>query len=342
MSLLPVIDVPDDPGDSVIAFLRRLARPCCIRIPGADSSRCRFAVTLLHGNEPSGLYAIYELLQSGCRPVCDIYLAVMNIPTALAEPLFSFRYLPGRRDLNRCFREPFDDDDGRLAKALIDLIHDKRPEALVDIHNTSGAGPAFGVAVDLDSKHDALVSLFTERLIITDLRLGALMELSEQDVPTVTVECGGSDSTESHRIAADGLRRYFTIDDLFDLREAPWPIEILHNPVRLELSPELVFSYGEQPNPATELTLRADIEHYNFGVVDTATVLGWGDPGVVDKLTLRNAARCEPVTGWFEIVDGELRPARALRLFMITARADIARSDCLLYAVRSGGQSGTT
>ncbi len=335
MTSLPVIPVPDNLGSNSLEFLRGLPGPCCIHLPGEDASRCRFVVTLLHGNEPSGTYAIHSLLKQAVRPVCDVYLAIMNIESALTEPCFSYRQLPGRRDLNRCFKEPFGDAEGQLAKALMELIQRKQPEALIDIHNTSGSGPAFGVAVYLDSRHDALVSLFTERLIITNLQLGALMELSEQDVPTVTVECGGAEDASSHQIAVEGLQRFFSREDLFDLNDAPWPIEVLHSPVRLELAADLNFSYAERRQDGDELTLRADIEHFNFGVVTPDTLLGWCAPATEAKLHIRNAATADrSLQQWFSTNGGELRPARPLKLFMITSRSDIARSDCLLYAVR--------
>lgn len=334
MNILNVISKPDDIGATVIEFLRLLPGPCCIHIPGTDRTRCRFVVTLLHGNEPSGVYAIHQLLKEGWLPVCDMYLAIMNVEAALTEPIFSHRHLPGKRDLNRCFRSPFDDEEGKLARSLLDLIAAKQPEALIDIHNTSGTGPAFGVAVHLDSKHDALVSLFTERLIITNIRIGALMELSEFNVPTVTAECGGAADPESHRLAAEGVRRYFSRVDLFNMDDAPWPIEIFHNPIRLELEPTLQFVYGEPLRDSAELVLRGDIERYNFGVVNRDVVLGWADRNVLEKLRIRNATGYERVVDWFDIHNGELSPVRPMKLFMITSQPAIARSDCLLYAVR--------
>lgn len=340
MSLVPVISPPLDPGANVIEFLERLGGPCCIHIPGDDSSRCRFVVTLQHGNEPSGTYATYQLLKEQWRPVCDIYIAIMNVKAALTEPVFSNRQLPERRDLNRCYKAPFDDEEGQLAKELLALIAEKQPEALIDIHNTSGMGPAFGVAVHLDSKHDALVSCFTERLIITDIRIGALMELSEQDVPTVTVECGGAQAVESHHLAAAGLHNYISKQDLFNLNDAPWPIEILHNPIRLELSATLDFLYGDPLRDNAELIIRSDIEHFNFGVTTPDTVLGWIDNNNLQKLIIRSSAGNEPLAEWFHVINGELRPVRPLKLFMITSQSAIARSDCLLYAVRCREPNG--
>jgi len=334
-SSLPII-YPDEIQEyDAINYLRAVSHPHCIHVKGRNSSPCRFVVTLLHGNEPSGLIAALQLIKDQIEPVCDIYIAVMNVAAALCPPFFSHRQLPDKRDLNRCFKPPYIDAEGQLAYQLLEMIHDKNPESLLDIHNTSGMGPAFGVAVHLDSKHDALVSLFTERLIVTDLKLGALMELSEADVPTVTIECGGADDPESSRIAFDGLKRYFLKENLYNLDSAPWPIEVLHNPVRLELEDRTSITYAERRSDSADITLVADIEHYNFGTVNSSTLLGWISPVKKHLLKVRNARGEESLEDWFQCKGGELRPARTLKLFMITSRGDIAKSDCLLYAVRS-------
>lgn len=332
---IKVIDQKDIRARNPVDLLRELGKPSCIKIPGKDSSRCRFVVTLLHGNEPSGVKAMAQWLSSNEQPLVDMYFVIMNIEAALQEPLFSHRHLPEKKDLNRCFAMPFTGEEGNLAKDLIELIHSKKPEALIDIHNTSGSGPAFGVAIYLDSKHDALVSLFTERLIITDLRLGALMELSEQDVPTVTIECGGVEDPASQQLALEGLQRFCQVVDPFDMSEAPWPIEVLHNPVRFELSEDTRLSYADAPDPQADLTLINTIEHFNFGQVTADTVLGWVNSHSNAAMKIKSGKGYQDFSEWFQIIDGVLKPARNLKLFMITSRADIALSDCLLYAVRS-------
>ena len=73
--------------------------------------------------------------------------------------------------------------------ALLDYF---RPASLIDIHNTSGKGPAFAVSISGDHIHIGLAALFTHQMIITDIRLGAIMELSSARMPIVTIECGVS------------------------------------------------------------------------------------------------------------------------------------------------------
>lgn len=322
-------------GSDVYEFLALLGGPCCIIIPGKDATRCRFVVTLLHGNEPSGAIALHRwLVQERAVPAVDLYLVVMNTAAALADPLFSYRQLPGTRDLNRCFSEPFDGEQGVLAKGLLDLIHRIQPEALIDLHNTSGVGPSFGVAVYYDQKHDALVSFFTERLVVTDLRLGALMELSEQDVPTVTIECGGAGEDASHLTAYDGLLRYFTARDLFSQDHTAWPIDVLHNPVRLELDSSLSLSYGEQANASADICVRVDIEHFNFGETEPDVSLAWVNEAGWQGIEVLNSKGENLRDEFLRRDGGRLFPATRLKLFMITGNPEIALSDCLLYAVK--------
>ena len=176
-----------DMGSNVEAFLEDLGGPTCFFLEGEDSTRTRALVTLLHGNEPSGAIALFRWLQSCQRPAVNVVCIVASVAAALEPPLFSHRMLPRARDLNRCFRPPFDDAQGALAEEILEILHMHHPEAVVDMHNTSGSGPSFGVCTHMDRQHDALVSLFTQRLIVSDLGLGALMEISEHSYPTVTV-----------------------------------------------------------------------------------------------------------------------------------------------------------
>ena len=143
-------------GDSFEAFLRWLEGPACLFISGADDSRCRAFVTLLHGNEPSGARALWRWLREGERPAVNLVCIVASVTAALTEPLFTHRMLPRARDLNRCFRPPFDDAQGRLAEEILELLRLHRPEAVVDMHNTSGSGPSFAVCTFPDRQHDAL------------------------------------------------------------------------------------------------------------------------------------------------------------------------------------------
>lgn len=326
-------------GNNVEEFLHWLGGPACILLQGEDRGRTRALVTLLHGNEPSGAMALHRWLRSGQRPAVNVVCIVGSVVAALEPPVFSHRMLPRARDLNRCFRPPFDDAQGALAQEILEILHLHNPEALVDMHNTSGSGPAFGVCTHMDRQHDALVSLFTQRLIVSNLGLGALMDISETSFPTVTVEVGGRLDEEAHALAYEGLCRYFLAETVLDQGETDWGLELLRDPIRLELNPNVTLTYSEAPCSTYDITLKPDIEHHNFGTVSPDTLLGWAGGPERSLFSALDAGGSCAVTQLVRIVDGQLFPAQHLKLFMITNNAAIAESDCLFYAVDDDGSA---
>jgi len=328
-----------DIGNNVEEFLHWLAGPACILLRGEDESRTRAFVTLAHGNEPSGLMALFRWLKAGRRPAVNVVCILGSVVAALEPPLFTHRMLPRARDLNRCFRPPFDDAQGVLAEEILEILKLHRPEAVVDMHNTSGSGPSFGVCTFMDRHHDALVSLFTQRLIVSNLNLGALMETSEENCPTVTVEVGGRLDEEAHELAWEGLCRYFTAGDVLAPPETDWGLELLRDPIRLELRDNVTLTYAGVPSANYDITLKPDIEHHNFGSVAPDTLLGWATGKERSLFTAQDAGGRCAVTRLVRIENGEVYPAQPLKLFMITTNAAIAESDCLFYAVADDGSA---
>ena len=324
-------------GSNVEQFLQYLGGPACVFLEGDDKSCTRAFVTLLHGNEPSGAIALFRWLKSTQRPAVNIVCIVGSVVAALESPGFSHRMLPGARDLNRCFRPPFDDSQGELAEEILEILRMHHPEAVIDMHNTSGSGPSFGVCTHMDRQHDALVSIFTQRLIVSNLSLGALMDISEHSYPTVTVEVGGRLDEEAHELAYEGLCRYFKADTVLAQEDKDWGLELLCNPIRLELNEGVSLTYAEQAHKGYDITLTSDIEHHNFGTVSADTHLGWADaPERKLFSALDSNGRCA-VSQLVRVAQGRLYAAQPLKLFMITNNAAIAQSDCLFYAVADDG-----
>lgn len=324
-------------GDTVEAFLQEMAGPTLIHIPGRDRRRKRAICTLLHGNEPSGTRGMFQFLQEGIEPAVDLLCFFGSVTTALNEPMFFYRHLPEDRDLNRCFKAPFECDQGRLAKTILDILEEMQPEALIDIHNTSGMGPSFAVAMKQDAQHEALTALFTERLLVTGLRLGALFEYSERNVPTVTIECGGAQDPRADDIAFAGIVRYATEDNILQPAAADWDLEVLHEPVRLELREDASVAYSEAQDIYADITLPPDVEHYNFGRITPDTALGWVKEDSWEKLIVNTPNGVDVKSKVLKLKGNRLYPAQPLKLFMITTNATIAKNDCLFYAVTDDG-----
>ena len=323
---------PADIAPDFLDFLRQLGGPTVIWIDGEERERLRALATLLHGNEPSGARALHRLLRSGLRPRVSLLCLIAAVQTALHEEPFRHRFMPGQRDLNRCFRAPFDDSPGHIARHFLDILEQRRPECLLDIHNTSAISPPFGVATHEDSAHESIVALFCHHLVITDLGLGALMEISGNPCPAVTVECGGARDPRSDRVAQGGLERYFLEADVLGASAVGKRLDLYHHPVRLELEAGTHIGWCEEPVAGMDLTVRSGLERYNFGVVDPNTPLAWLGPRGLDPLRVRNGRGEDVLREFFDARDGRLYPARNLKLFMVTDNPSIAGSDCLLYA----------
>lgn len=287
--------------------------------------------TLLHGNEPSGMRAWVRYLVEGRTPATDVVGFLGAVEAARLEPHFSHRALPGGRDLNRCFRAPFPGPEGALASACLDLLAAETPEALVDLHNTSGRGPAYAVVTEARREHDALASLFAERVIVTDLRLGTLFEATTPMCPSVVVECGGVGDPAADAVAYEGLCRFLDRDTV--TASARHALDVFEHPVRIELAPGQRVAFARRPVPGVDVVLDPDLDRHNFGTIIPGETLGWIREGGLAALQLRSASAVGPVGHLLTERAGRLVAAATFRPLMITTRADIAESDCLFYAV---------
>ena len=335
----------NNPGSRAIGrdadeFLRLLGGPTWICLDGEDPARTRAVTTLLHGNEPSGTRALHRFLRSGERPATNVVALVASVDSALAPPGFAHRMLQGRKDLNRCFADAGTDPDARLARAVLADLRAARPEALVDLHNTSGLGPCYGVGTRANAEQRALVSLFSGYHVLTDIRLGTLMEAAEDDWPTVTIECGGARDPRSDETAHAGLTRYLCAPSLFGAREAGSSVSVLRHPIRVRLADGGAVAYGSAPADGSTLTLRRDIDRFNSSLLTEADPIGWASS--LNALTARDGHGVELRDELLTLREGRLHARRPLQLFMATTDARIAADDCLFYAVfsREPGHAG--
>ena len=320
--------VPADPAE----WLRALGGPAAIRIAGRDRSRTRVVVTLLHGNEPSGARAVHGWLRDGGQAATDAVLVLAAVDAALAEPAFTTRQLPGAPDLNRLFLAPHASPQGELAGEILGLVLAAQPELLVDIHNNSGHNPAYGVAARAGAAERALCALFGGIVVRYDLRLGALVEATEDLFPSVVVECGRAGDPAADAVARAGLDRLLGERDVLGA-PAP-PLRVLGEPVRVEAVPGLRLAFGSGPGPGCDLVLDEGIDRLNFELLPPDTPFGWLAEGAPWPLDARGADGRERSHELFAAQDGLLVARTTLVPIMMTTDPRIAVSDCLFYAVR--------
>lgn len=326
-----------------LGFLRQLKGLSIFDIKGKDPKRTRVITTLIHGNEPSGFIACHLWLLSLEIPVTNIRIIICNPEAAKTKPIFSNRYLAHSEDLNRFFSQPKvnsllksnsstqpnSSEVACRAKNIKQAINEVKPEAIVDLHNTSGISPAFGVTVCKNDKVLDLVSLFTNQLILTGLHVGSVME-QDFNAPIVTIECGGANETNAHKIAIDGLHKYFNQQEIFDHHAGQ--VKVHKHPVRIELIDDASVGFSHHCLPTTDITLRADIEELNQQLTPKGEFIGWCNSKQKLPLQAIDDQGVDEINDLIEIKDGCLFAKQTMQLFMVTTVLEIATNDCLFYA----------
>jgi hypothetical protein len=321
--------VSEDPD----TFLRELAGPTVFHLPGRDRSRARVVAGSLHGNEPSGLRAIHRVLAAAETPPVDFFFFVGAVEAARASPGFSLRMLPGRRDLNRCFRPPFEGQDGQVAEQALALLRQVRPEAVIDLHNNTGHNPAYAIGTRVDGARLGLCGLFANRYIASALRLGTFMEAFDDLSPSLTIECGRAGDPAADATAHAGLVRLLQLPRVSPTFFGAQAVSILTDPVRICLRAGVELAFDERPHPEVDLTLDAEIDRHNFEFLPAGTRLGWVRPGGGWPLQAADGEGRDQSRELFAVKEGTLLARRSFIPIMMTTDVAVARSDCLFYVV---------
>ncbi|WP_181898357.1 succinylglutamate desuccinylase/aspartoacylase domain-containing protein [Alteromonas aestuariivivens] len=320
------------PGQPVepdpLRFLHQLEGFTVVDISGRDTGRWRVITTLIHGNEPSGFLALHRWLKTGCVPSTNVRLIFCNVEGALAEPLFSQRFVNDDADLNRYFdtadeRNPV----ARRAGQIKELITKLAPEWCLDMHNTSGSSPSFAVSVHQRHSVHQLAAYFTRHLIVTDTRVGALMELAVE-FPVVTIECGGAHQEHAHQLAFDGISRLLDENALAEVSNAD--LYVYRNPYRVELQREYSADFENFQLITADFTLRRDVESLNSGAVTAGEFIGWfSGAGMPFRV---NDANGNDRSGQLFYREGNRVFCNvSMQIFMATTNREIATRDCLFY-----------
>ncbi|WP_286261302.1 succinylglutamate desuccinylase/aspartoacylase domain-containing protein [Thalassotalea atypica] len=313
-------------------WLSDLTAPTIIDFKKEGCDRWRVVTTLLHGNEPSGFIALYQWIkQEAFKDIAvNIRFIVCSVEAAKFEPAFSTRFLSGGKDINRCFGIKSLADYYLRAELIASCIRQVKPEAVVDLHNTSGKSASFCVSCHEDKEHLALATLFCNNVIITDLNIGALME-QNFSCSIVAIECGGALEQTAHDTALRGLGQFCAKENIL-VDEIDEDFDVFHQPVRFKLNQTTELNYTNTL-PDNGVSLRPDIEELNRGITPSGTSIGWVDDAGLSNFNIEDAETHGNVDDYFDIVDNQMFTKCDLRLFMATTNPTIAVHDCLFYFI---------
>ncbi|MFA9444392.1 hypothetical protein [Egicoccus sp. AB-alg6-2] len=316
------------------AFLRALGRPTLIRIPGTGQQAPRAVVTLLHGDESTGLQAMLRVLRARDprrRYPFDLYLVVGNVEAALHGPGFAHRYLDDQEDFNRVWglHEPTT-AQRRAADGILEELRAAGLESLVDVHNNTGDNPFYAIVTRPEAQVVNLATLFTTTLLRWDLQANTLMEALHASCAAIAVECGLPGRPESLAFAVDALRRYLGAPPLEHDRIVR-DFDLLGGLRKVTVRPEVRFRFGGSLDGETDLVLAADADVHNFVEVPAGHVLGRVHPGSTLPVRASAADGRDVTAEHFDVVDGAVVVTAPVTPVMMTRTVEAARKDCLFY-----------
>jgi hypothetical protein len=266
-------------------------------------------------------------------PAVDVLCFIGAVEAARVRPGWSNRMLPGRRDLNRCFRAPFSDVEGRIARDVLRVFESARVETLLDLHNNTGHNPPYGIGKTPDPTRLGITSLFGHRFIASTLNLGSLTE-AFSDECAITIECGRAGDPSADEVARVGLVRYMLDTDLPRVDSDATEMNVYEDPLRVILRPGAHVAFAETPSEGAEITLNHDIDRHNFSVLDAKARIGWvralGDwPIAAVGQDGRDVSR-----DYFAVEGRAFLTRRPFIPVMMTTSARAASDDCLFYMVK--------
>jgi hypothetical protein len=318
-------------------FLREVGTTTWMRLPGTGDEPARAVVTLLHGDESTGLEALLTILRRRrCYPF-DLHVVVGNVEAALHGSGFAHRFLDGQEDGNRVWERPVPADASpqrRAADRVLDDLLAAPLAGLIDLHNTTGANPFHGLVTDDDPASLDLATRFTTTLVRWDLGVGTILEAVAPVAPAAAVECGLPGRHASTAFAIDGLRRF--------LGPPPGAIpppdhDLISQLRRVTVRPEVRFRFGGAPDRETDLTLVPDGDASNLREVAAGHVLGHVRPGAPQPLAVTTAEGVDVTDDLLEVTaDGAVVTRRPATPVMVVRTVEAVRKDCLCYLASAG------
>lgn len=304
-----------------------LPNPTLIHLTGKDPAPLCISV-LLHGNEPTGLYAVQALLKKYQERALPRSVSIFFGNTQAAR--LGLRRLDRQPDFNRIWpgTELPDCPETRMTHQVVDTMRAKNVFASIDIHNNTGLNPHYACVNKLDDKFLQLASLFGRLIVYFTRPKGVQSAALAELCPSVTLECGKPDQQHGIEHAFEFLNSCLNLSDFPEHPVYPQDIDLYHTVAQVKIPDTITFSFQET---TSNLLLNKDLDHMNFNEMPAGTV--WG---IVDGLkTLPILALDDNAQNisdrFFKIQDGELRITRKAMPSMLTLDEKIIKQDCLCY-----------
>ncbi|TCV82345.1 M14 family metallopeptidase [Sulfurirhabdus autotrophica] len=327
MNLTELNALPDRFLDMDAANLHKiLPGPTLIHLPGRRQEPL-FVSILLHGNEDTGLKAIQSVLRGYQNRELPraLSLFVGNVSAAR----LGLRRLDGQPDYNRVW--PGGEDNSSVEQSImhqvVESLRSRSPFASIDIHNNTGLNPHYACINRLDQHFFHLATLFS-RIVVYFIRPTGVQSAAFATLcPSVTIECGKTDTPGSEEHAAEFINACLHLSDFPVHPIAKHDMDLFHTVVTVKVPENIEFGFGT--NHLT-LNFNENIDHFNFKELSPGTPFGHCQGNHLPILAIDEGGN-DVSESYFMVKGNQIVLRRQSMPAMLTRDERVIRQDCLCY-----------
>ena len=293
-----------------------------------------FITVLQHGNEPTGFDALQRVLkryQTRELPR-SVWIFIANVKAAAVGR----RVLEDQTDYNRAWPGTVAPHtvEAALMQQVIRKVTERPLFASIDLHNNTGCNPHYGCVNELDTPFLHLASLFARTVVYFRLPVGVQSLAMSEHCPAVTLECGQAGENAALEHACEFIDACLHLHHIPEHPVAARDVNLLKTLATVKMNPGV--SFGYEPGKH-DVCFRRDLDHFNFGLLEKASVLAELKPGAFSGEALPTAVTNEAgdaiAADFFEILDNRLVAKRDIIPSMATLDVNVIRQDCLFYVM---------
>jgi len=301
-----------------------LGGPTLIHLPGRRQPAL-FVSLMLHGNEPTGLFAVQALLKkyAGSKLPRALSIFVGNVSAARHK----LRRLDKQPDYNRVWGDGGDTAEHRMMSEVVASMSERGLFASIDIHNNTGINPHYACINKLETAFLQLALLFSRTVVYFTKPDGVQSNVFSRLCPAVTLECGQPGQAYGVEHAADYLDACLKLHEVPEHPVAPQDVSVFHTVSIVKIPEDVSFGFGSSN---VQLQFVDDIDHFNFSEMPAGTHFGWRH----DELS---QLECQDENGndvserYFCYQNGNIELAMMVMPSMLTRDEKVIRQDCFCY-----------
>ncbi len=301
-----------------------LGGPTLIHLSGRRQPAL-FVSLLLHGNEPTGLFAVQALLKkySGSGLPRALSIFVGNVSAARHK----LRRLDQQPDYNRVWGSDGDTAEHRMMAEVVESVSARGLFASIDIHNNTGINPHYACINKLETAFLQLASLFSRTIVYFTKPDGVQSNVFSRLCPAVTLECGQPGQSYGVEHAAGFLDACLKLHEIPEHSVVPQDVDVFHTVSIVKVPEGVSFAFGASD---VQLQFINDIDHFNFSEMPAGTHFGWCHDESA-KLMCQDENGYDVSERYFCYQDGNIELAMSVMPSMLTRDEKVIRQDCFCY-----------